>query len=205
VGNDEEFGAFISKIGKNKVVFTDNSLGRFEKLNCEIRANCLSIMKQFIASTESTVGPYRRNFKEILKLLIEAGSIVLPTVLVTDKVLDNIIAVTHAIMPFMQGVTRDERLPRTIVDLVILCAFRIMNAREDPNETIPIECGECRVCLEEMLIGDVVRTLCQHVFHARCIKKVHDTSIDDGILKCPLCRRIVSDLYQYDVMKVFSL
>jgi len=51
----------------------------------------------------------------------------------------------------------------------------------------PAECVECAICLCEPAAGETVTTLpCGHEFHARCIKKWLDSSLE-GV--CPLCKR----------------
>ena len=50
-----------------------------------------------------------------------------------------------------------------------------------------VECVECAICLCEPTAGETVTTLpCGHEFHARCIRKWLDSSIE-GV--CPLCKR----------------
>ncbi|CAM8974965.1 hypothetical protein QQ045_030703 [Rhodiola kirilowii] len=54
-------------------------------------------------------------------------------------------------------------------------------------KTVPADCNECPICLEEFQVGDEVRGLpCAHNFHVACIDKWLRLNV-----KCPRCRSSV--------------
>ena len=55
----------------------------------------------------------------------------------------------------------------------------------------------CAICLESLIVGDVVKELhCQHIFHSDCLKSWCSHQLrgrESTSFRCPLCRELQSE------------
>lgn len=76
--------------------------------------------------------------------------------------------------------TKDGQPTASKASVEALRSFKIVESEDEKEE----EVGECVVCLEEHVIGEMVKEMpCKYRFHAKCMEKwvgIHGS--------CPVCR-----------------
>lgn len=70
LGEDDEMKEFMTRIG-NRIILTDNSLGRHEVANRPLRKRCLERMNQFVNECDSLVGPAPKNLTDMVLEFLE--------------------------------------------------------------------------------------------------------------------------------------
>ncbi|KAJ2159503.1 hypothetical protein EV180_005425 [Coemansia sp. RSA 518] len=107
----------------------------------------------------------------------------MPCAVVTEAQLGRVEVPALAQVRVPRGVRSCPQLAVTNDALEMSRVYSIQNtiAPKDTWDTV-----ECAICLDELRLGDVVRSLpCPHVFHATCIDRwlLFQSSV------CPLCKR----------------
>jgi hypothetical protein len=85
------------------------------------------------------------------------------------------------------------------IDKELDWARTVMNAVEVHEKTIDwaaiqariarVGCGQCSICLHDILFDDCVVTSCEHCFHVRCLNSWIDFCHKaDTTASCPVCR-----------------
>lgn len=172
LGEDQVIKEFVSKIGKQNIILTDNSLGRYEVANQPLRKLCLAKLNEFINSC-NTVVSFPRDILEILKMIVE----ILFTF--TGAGVTGLVGAATSI-----AVSSAASAVGTVGDRIGLTRANTVFKYLKSNN---VKTGMCPICFEVMELNNMAQTECHHIFHLDCVTAVVKKRGDP----CPYCRQSV--------------